>query len=61
MKKIRKKILECEIFGQKFGDIIKAGITGKLATLPEPVKLKLQQLVKTISNKGKSNLIAFVF
>ena len=56
-----KKILECEIFGQKFGDIIKAGITGKLATLPEPVKLKLQQLVKTISNKGKSNLIAFVF
>lgn len=56
-----KKILECEIFGQKFGDIIKAGITGKLATLPEPVKIKLQQLVKTISNKGKSNLIAFVF
>lgn len=56
-----KKILECEIFGQKFGDIIKAGITGKLATLPEPIKVKLQQLVKTISNKGKSNLIAFVF
>ena len=56
-----KKILDCEIFGQKFGDIIKAGITGKLATLPEPVKIKLQQLVKTISNKGKTNLIAFVF
>ena len=55
------KILDCEIFGQKFGDIIKAGITGKLATLPEPVKVKLQQLIKTISNKGKSNLIAFVF
>lgn len=56
-----KKILECEIFGQKFGDIIKSGITGKLLTLPEPIKIKLQQLVKTISNKGKSNLIAFVF
>ena len=23
----------------KFGDIIKAGITGKLATLPEPIRL----------------------
>lgn len=56
-----KKVLECELFGQKFGDIIKAGITGKLATLPEPIKMKLQQLIKTISNKGKSNLIAFVF
>ncbi len=56
-----KKVLECELFGQKFGDIIKAGITGKLATLPEPIKIKLQQLIKTISNKGKSNLIAFVF
>ena len=35
-----KKVLECELFGQKFGDIIKAGITGKLATLPEPIKIK---------------------
>ncbi len=56
-----QKILECELFGQKFGDIIKSGVASKLNTLPEPVKIKLQQLVKTISNKGKGNLIAFVF
>lgn len=56
-----KKVLECELFGQKFGDIIKSGVSAKLNTLPEPVKIKLQALVKTISNKGKSNLIAFVF
>lgn len=56
-----KKVLECELFGQKFGDIIKAGVMGKLNTLPEPVKIKLQALIKTISNKGKTNLIAFVF
>ncbi len=54
-------ILDCEMFGRKFHDIISQGIALKLDNLPEPVKLKLQQLVKTISNKGKGNLIAFVF
>ena len=40
---------------------MKAGVSSKLATLPEPVKIKMQQLLKTIANKGKGNLIAFVF
>ena len=55
------KILECELFGRKYEDIISQGIEMKLHSLPEPVKIKMQQLLKTISNKGKSNLIAFVF
>lgn len=54
-------VLDCEMFGQKFGEIMKAGVSSKLATLPEPVKIKMQQLLKTIANKGKGNLIAFVF
>lgn len=54
-------VLDCEMFGQKFGEIMKAGVSSKLATLPEPVKQKMQQLLKTITNKGKGNLIAFVF
>lgn len=54
-------MLECEMFGQKLKDVIQGGIVGKLSGLPEPVKLKLQQIIKTISNKGKGNLIAFVF
>lgn len=54
-------IMECEMFGRKFKDIINQGITLKLDNLPDSVKVKLQQLIKTISNKGKNNLIAFVF
>ncbi|MDD6302159.1 MAG: stage IV sporulation protein A [Bacillales bacterium] len=54
-------LLEKEMFGRKFKDIINESFQGKLNNLPEPVKIKLQQLIKTISNKGKGNLIAFVF
>lgn len=56
-----EEILECELFGQKLKDVIQGGISGKLSALPEPVKIKLQQIIKTISNRGKGNLIAFVF
>lgn len=54
-------VLDCEMFGQQFKDILKAGVSSKLQTMPEPVKIKMQQLLKTITNKGKGNLIAFVF
>lgn len=54
-------ILECVMFGRKFGDILSQGIMLKLDNLSEPVKIKLQQIIKTLSNKGKGNLIAFVF
>lgn len=55
------ELLECELFGQKIKDIISGSFLGKLQTLPEPIKIKLQSIIKTITNKGKSNLIAFVF
>ena len=55
------KVLECELFGRKYEEIITQGIAMKLNSLPEPVKVKMQALLKTISNKGKGNLIAFVF
>ena len=54
-------LLNCEMFGRKFFDIFQESISSKLNNLPEGVKLKLIQLIKTISNKGKGNLIAFVF
>lgn len=55
------KVLDCELFGRKYEEIITQGIQMKLNSLPEPVKVKMRQLLKTISNKGKGNLIAFVF
>ena len=54
-------MLDCEMFGRKFKDILQESISSKLNNLPEQVKLKLQQLIKIVSNKGKGNLIAFVF
>lgn len=54
-------VLNCELFGRKYEEIITQGIKLKLNSLPDPVKIKMQQLLKTISNKGKGNLIAFVF
>lgn len=56
-----KEVLECELFGQKLKDIITGGVASKLSGLPEPIKVKLQQIIKTVSNRGKGNLIAFVF
>ena len=54
-------LLNCEMFGRKFFDIFQESISSKLNNLPEGVNIKLIQLIKTISNKGKGNLIAFVF
>lgn len=54
-------MLDCEMFGRKFKDILQESISSKLNNLPEQVKVKLQQLIKIVSNKGKGNLIAFVF
>lgn len=55
------QVLECELFGRNFKEIINESIALKLNNLPEPIKLKLQQIIKIVSNKGKGNLIAFVF
>ena len=43
------------------GIVLQGGISSKLTTLPENTKVKLQNLMKTLANKGKSNLIAVVF
>ena len=59
--KDEQKLLECEMFGRNFRDILQESIISKTNSLPEGVKLKLQQILRIISNKGKGNLIAFVF
>ena len=56
-----KAIFNKQIFGQNMGIVLQGGISGKLTTLPENTKVKLQNLMKTLANKGKSNLIAVVF
>ena len=50
-----------EMFGQNMGVVITSGINSKLTGLPDNTRVKLQNLMKTIANKGKTNLIAIVF
>ena len=61
MDEDNKAIFNKQIFGQNMGIVLQGGISGKLTTLPETTKVKLQNLMKTLANKGKSNLIAVVF
>ena len=56
-----KSIFDKQMFGRNMGDVIKDGINSKLNTLPDNTRVKLQNLMKTIANKGKTNLIAIVF
>lgn len=55
------KLLESTIFGRKLGDVIQDGLKVKTNTLPDHTKGKVQQIIKTLSNKGKTNVIAIVF
>ena len=56
-----KSILDKQMFGRNMGDVIRDGINAKLTTLPDNTRVKLQNLMKTLANKGKTNLIAIVF
>jgi len=56
-----KSIFDKQMFGRNMGEVIKDGINAKLTTLPDNTRVKLQNLMKTLANKGKTNLIAIVF
>lgn len=49
------------MFGRNIGDLLKDGINAKLMTLPENNRVKLQNILKSMTNRGKNNLIAIVF
>ena len=56
-----KNIFDKQMFGRNMGEVIKEGVNAKLTTLPDNTRIKLQNLMKTLANKGKTNLIAIVF
>ena len=56
-----KEIFDKQMFGQNMGNVIKEGVNAKLTLLPDNTRIKLQNLMKTLANKGKTNLIAIVF
>ena len=57
----KEDLFESQIFGKKLKDVVSTNLVTKLNALPESTRLKVQQLVKTLANKSKQNLIAIVF
>lgn len=53
-------IWDSDIFGRKLSDIIKDGLNAKLSTIPEAARLRLQEILTKLVNKGKGNVIAIV-
>lgn len=53
-------IFESDIFGRKLGDLIIEGVNSKLYTLNDTAKIKLQDILTKLVNKGKGNVIAIV-
>lgn len=53
-------IWDSEIFGRKLSDLIRDGLNAKLSMIPEAARLKLQDILTKLVNKGKGNVIAVV-
>ena len=53
-------IWDSDIFGRKLSDLIKDGLNAKLSTIPEAARMRLQEILEKLINKGKGNVIAIV-
>lgn len=53
-------IWESDIFGRKLSELIKDGLNAKLSMIPEAARLRLQDILEKLVNKGKGNVIAIV-
>jgi stage IV sporulation protein A len=54
------KIWESDIFGKSLAAIVREGISGKLATMPENAQYKLKETLQRIINEGSGGLIAII-
>lgn len=53
-------IWKSEIFGRSLDVIVQEGIQSKISMMPDNIRLKLQNTLTKIVNKGSNNMIAFV-
>jgi stage IV sporulation protein A len=54
------KIWESDIFGKSLAAIVREGIAGKLALMPENAQFKLRETLQRIINEGSGGLIAII-
>ena len=55
-----KKIWESDIFGRSLHSIVREGIQGKIAMMPDNARYKLQETLGRIINEGSGGLIAII-
>ncbi|WP_075876687.1 stage IV sporulation protein A [Merdibacter massiliensis] len=53
-------IWDSDIFGRKLSDLIRDGLNAKLSLIPEAARVRLQDILTKLVNKGKGNVIAIV-
>ena len=61
LTKNEDSLMSMDMFGRNIGDMLKDGINAKLMTLPDNNRIKLQNALNSMANKGKNNFIAIVF
>ena len=54
------KIWESDIFGRSLHSIVREGIQGKVAMMPDNARYKLQETLARIVNEGSGGLIAII-
>lgn len=55
-----QSIWDSDIFGRKLSDLIRDGLNVKLSMIPEAARMRLQDILTKLVNKGKGNVIAIV-
>ena len=55
-----ESIWDSDIFGRKLSDLIRDGLNAKLSMIPEAARVRLQDILTKLVNKGKGNVIAIV-
>lgn len=54
------KIWKTDIFGKPLHDLVKEGLSGKLAHMPEDARMKIQETLQRIINEGSGGLICIL-
>ena len=56
----REGIWETEIFGKTLNELVREGVSGKLARLPEDVRAKMRESLEKIINEGTGGMICIL-
>lgn len=52
-----KEIWKTDIFGKSLNEIVREGLTGKMANLPEDARDKIQETLQRMVNEGDGGLL----